>query len=195
MNNKILKIGILASTNGTILPEVVSTPIPHVDFSVFITNKRNCGAREKAKKIGIPDYFIDGRDLSRGGWEKKAIEILDEYEVDLVILIGFMRILSPIFVRRFEGKILNVHPSLLPKFAGGMDTDVHSAVIEAGEKETGPTIHMVSEEVDAGEIFLQEAIPVLMEDTPETLKEKVQQKEAELYPKAIEKFYKERFLY
>lgn len=193
MNNKILKVGILASTNGTILPAVISTPIDNVDYSVFITNKANCGAREKARKIGIPDYFIDTAELSREGWEKKAIEILDEYEVDLVILIGFMRILSPVFVQRFKGKILNVHPSLLPKFAGGMDTDVHTAVLEAGETKTGPTIHFVSEKVDGGEIFLQETIPVEISDTPETLKEKVQQKEAELFPKAIEKFYNERF--
>lgn len=194
MNQKILNVGILASTNGSILPAVVSTPIPNVDYSVFITNKADCGAREKARKIGIPDYFINTTDLSREGWEKKAISLLDEYEVDLVILIGFMRILSPIFVRRFEGKILNVHPSLLPKFAGGMDQDVHAAVLNAGEKETGPTIHMVTEAIDAGEIFLQEAIPVLLEDTPETLKKKVQQKEAELFPKAIEKFYQKRFI-
>lgn len=189
MISQILHVGILASTNGTILPSIFSADLPDVEFSVFVTNKKDCGAREKAKKLGVPDFFIDSSGISRKEWDAEAVKILQEYEVDLVILVGFMRILSPEFIRAFPMRILNVHPSLLPKFAGGMNMDVHSAVIEAGEKETGATIHFVTEAVDEGSIFLQESVQVSPEETPDSLKDKVQIVEAKLFPKAIQKFH------
>jgi len=190
MPKKTFRIGILASTNGTILPKIFEADLPNTEFSVFITNKSKCGAREKAKKQGIPDYFIAGKGKTREEWDMHAVEILKKYEVDLIILVGYMRIITPFFVQSFPGKILNVHPSLLPKFAGGMDTDVHLEVIKSGEKETGATIHIVTEEVDAGPIVFQKSVQVEKNETPESLKNKVQKIEGEIYPEAILKMQK-----
>jgi len=104
----------------------------------------------------------------------------------LVLLIGFMRILSPVFIKAFEGKILNIHPSLLPKHAGLMDLDVHQSVIDAGDDKSGCTIHQVTEEVDGGDIVLQLECEVVENDTPESLKEKVQGLESKAWVDVIE---------
>ena len=101
-----------------------------------------------------------------------------------------MRVLSPLFVKRWGEKVLNVHPSLLPKHAGGMDLKVHEAVLAAGEKESGCTIHFVDESVDGGKIVAQETVPVVEGDTPESLKERVQEAEKKLYVKVINDFAK-----
>jgi phosphoribosylglycinamide formyltransferase-1 len=126
--------------------------------------------------------------MSREAFDKSVMDTLDYFETDLVVLGGFMRILGPEICEKYKNRIINIHPSLLPKFAGGMDTDVHQAVIDAGEKETGMTIHIVAEEVDTGPIVLQKSVEVSPDDTPETLKEKVQTLEKEWYPKVIQKF-------
>jgi len=181
------RIGILASTNATILPAIVGALADEVDFAILVTDKEHCGARQKAALLGIPEIFLATAGQSREEWDKKCVQLLCDSQVDLVILVGFMRILSPVFVNAFPGKILNVHPSLLPKYAGGMNLDVHRAVIEAGEKETGATIHIVTEALDAGPIVAQQAVAVNADDTPDSLKAKVQVVEGELYPKAIRK--------
>ncbi len=188
----LLRVGILASTNGSILPSIFSAALPGVEYCVFVTNKKACGAREKAKRFGVPDYYINPEGMSREEWDAEVVKILQEYNVDLVLLVGFMRILSPVFIQSFSGRILNVHPSLLPKFAGGMNADVHRAVLEAGETETGSTIHFVTEEVDGGPIFLQEKVDIVPDETVSSLKEKVQDVERVLFPEAIQKFQQER---
>ncbi len=180
-----LRVGILASTNGTILPAIVTSDLPGIDFVVFVTDKPACGARAKAEAFGIPTIAIENKGKSRQAWGQECISALEDFRVDLVILVGFMRILSADFVQRFAGRILNVHPSLLPKFGGGMNLDVHQAVIDAKETETGATIHLVSEAVDEGEILLQESIPILPDESAESLKKRVQALEAKLYPHAI----------
>jgi len=106
----------------------------------------------------------------------------------LILLIGYMRILSPTFTTKYKNKILNVHPSLLPKFAGGMDTNVHEEVLKAGEKETGCTIHLVDEGVDTGKIILQKSYQIKSADTPETLKQKVQKLEGEAFIEVIKNY-------
>ena len=110
---------------------------------------------------------------------------LSNYQIDLILLIGWMRILSPVLVKSYKNKIINVHPSLLPKFAGGMDTNVHKEVLDAGETETGCTIHYVDETVDGGEIILQKKCIIEPYDTPDTLKAKVQKLEGEAFVEVI----------
>ncbi|QQS59302.1 phosphoribosylglycinamide formyltransferase [Candidatus Peregrinibacteria bacterium] len=179
----------LASTNGTILPDIFSADYQgKAEFCVLLTNKNGCGARKKAEKKGIPSVFLSAKGKTREEWDAEAIHILQEYKADLVILVGFMRILSPIFVSVFPECILNIHPSLLPKFAGGMDTDVHAEVLRSKETETGATVHIVTEELDAGPIILQKSTPVFPDDTPETLKNRVQSLEKEILPEAIRRF-------
>ena len=112
-------------------------------------------------------------------------EILESKKIDLILLVGFMRILSSSFVDIWGGKILNVHPSLLPKYAGGMNSDVHESVLAAGDKETGCTVHLVTKEVDGGPILIQKSCPVLESDTVETLKERVQKLEGEAFIEVI----------
>jgi len=184
-----MKIGILASTNGTILPAIWEhlKNDSSVEFAVLVTNREQCGAREKAKTKGIPDFFVSARGKTREEWDIEAVTLLQKHGVELVILVGFMRILSPIFVRTFPQKILNVHPSLLPKFAGGMDGDVHSSVLQSGETESGATIHLVDEGVDTGEIVIQKSVAISSDETPESLKAKVQKIEGEIFAESIRK--------
>lgn len=191
--NKPLQIGTLASTNGTILPAILEYEYRFpLEFSVFITNKADCGAQKKAEKGGIPSFVIEKK--GREEWDQEAVNILKEHDIDLVLLVGFMRILSPVFTNAFERRILNVHPSLLPKFAGGMNTDVHQAVLDAGEKESGATIHLVTDALDEGPIFLQRSVAIEAGETVDSLKNKVQNIEKAIFPEAIEQFYREYFL-
>ena len=225
------RVAILASTNGTILPDILGfdyscsasplagetergiasnskteegnnshTPSSHVldsdrgspcegegsvQFPLFLTDKENCIAAQKAEQMGIETVWINPQGKKREAWDAQAVEILQAANIDLIILVGFMRILSPIFVDAFAGKILNIHPSLLPKFAGGMNMDVHQAVLDAGEIKTGATVHFVTNDLDAGEIIIQKSVSVIPTDTAESLKNKVQKIEGEMYPQAI----------
>lgn len=159
--------------------------------SVVISSRENAPALEKARSFGIPTYIVRKKDFKdQVEYESKMIEILNSYGVDLVVLAGFLNILSPHFISAFRWRIMNVHPSLIPAFCGpgyyGMR--VHEAVLQYGVKITGVTIHFVDESVDGGPIILQKAVEVLDEDTPETLAERVKNVEHELLPQAIKLF-------
>lgn len=183
------KVAILASTNGTDFQAMIEAKRAgnlRVGLACLVTNVANCGAAKKAKAAGIPVHFVDPQDKSREDYDREVMKVLELYSVDLIALVGYMRIVGAEMVQRYQNRILNVHPSLLPKFSGGMNLDVHKAVIEAGEKETGMTIHLVTEAVDAGPILLQKKVPVEPGDTPETLKAKVQALEKEWYPKVVQ---------
>lgn len=186
------KVAVLASTNGTnfqSLLDAVKAGIlkENVKICCLITNKE-CGAVEKAKAMNIPFYIVNTKNKSREEFDENVMEILDEYQVDLVVLGGYMRIISVPMIERYRNRMINVHPSLLPKFGGGMNLDVHKAVIESGEKETGMTIHVIDEGVDTGPIILQKKVGVDPSDTPNSLKEKVQALEKEWYPKVVQLF-------
>jgi len=185
------KVAVLASTNGTDFQAMIEAKRAgtlRVELACLITNVSNCGAVEKAEAAGIPVHFVDPQEKSREDYDREVMKVLEPYALDLVVLVGYMRILGAELVQRYQNRILNVHPSLLPKFAGGMNLDVHRAVLEAGEKETGMTIHLVTDQVDAGPIVCQKRVAVSPEDTPETLKTKVQALEKEWFPKTIQLF-------
>ncbi|MDP2642497.1 MAG: phosphoribosylglycinamide formyltransferase [Candidatus Peregrinibacteria bacterium] len=192
------KIGVLASTKGTdlqaIIDEMKAGKMEGVELAVVISNKQDSYALERAKSQGYKAIFVDPKDLTREEFDGKIANLLEENKVDLVVLIGYMRILSTEFVKKFPHKIINVHPALIPKFSGKnfFGSNVHEAVLAAEEKETGMTIHYVDEEVDAGEIILQKKCEVLPTDTPETLKEKVQALEKKWYPEIIRQLAKEK---
>jgi len=187
-----LNIGVLASTSGTdlqaILDEISAGSLEDVNLACVISNKEDAGALEKAKKAGVEAIFIPSKDKEREDFDHEMADELDKRDVELVVLIGYMRYLSNWFVRKYENKIMNVHPSLLPAFAGGMDLNVHNAVLEHGVKVTGCTIHFVDEGADTGPIIMQKAIPVEETDTEHTLKEKVQDLEKKAFPEAIRLF-------
>jgi len=171
----------------SIAKKCLSGELPAI-VSVVISSRENAPALEKARSLGIPSYVVRKKDFqSQIEFEDKMIAILKAHKVDLVVLAGFLNILSPYFIDAFRWKIINVHPSLIPAFCGpgyyGMK--VHEAVIQYGVKITGVTVHFVDESVDGGPIILQKPIEVDDDDTPETLAEKVKHVEHEVLPEAI----------
>jgi phosphoribosylglycinamide formyltransferase-1 len=173
----ILKVGVLGSTRGTALQGVLDAGAAgelDVELAVVISDKAQAQILERAAKYGVPALHVDPTGLKRAEYDEKVSSALHEAGVELVLMIGYMRIVSAAFVEAWRGRLLNVHPSLLPAFGGMMNMSVHEAVIASGVKETGCTIHQVTEEVDAGPIVLQKRCAVLPDDTAETLKERVQ---------------------
>lgn len=175
------KIAVLASTNGTdlgaIIDEMKAGKMPGIELVRVVSNKADCGALDKARDFGVEAVFVENdADLA------KVVG-----DVDLVCLIGYMKILKADFVEAYRGRIINVHPSLLPKYGGkgwyGMK--VQEAVLAAGDTETGMTIHFVDVGVDSGEILLQRRVVVSPGDTADILKAKVQELEKAGYPEAI----------
>tara|TARA_B110000438_G_C15755698_1_gene625005 strand:+ start:498 stop:1079 length:582 start_codon:yes stop_codon:yes gene_type:complete len=189
-----IKLGVLGSTKGTDLQKIIETEKLGqlgAKISIVISNRQNAYILERAKIYNIPTVCISHINKTREAFDQEVSLILDKYQVDLILLIGFMRILSHDFCRRWNYKILNVHPSLLPKYSGGMDSNVHEAVLKNNEKETGCTIHYVTEEVDAGPILIQKKCQISKNETPETLKSKVQQLEGDAFVEVINKLSKE----
>lgn len=188
------RIGVLASTKGTdlqaIIDEMKAGKMPGIELAVVASNKKNAFALERARAHGYPAVFVDPKGETPEEYDTDLADVLKEYGVDLVVLIGYMRILTPQFVRRFPRKIINVHPALMPKFSGEgfYGANVHEEVLKAGEKETGCTIHFVDEGVDTGEIIIQKKVAVEPTDTAETLKTKVQALEKQWYPEIIRRF-------
>lgn len=183
------KIAILSSTNGTNLQSFIDArdrgELEGIEICCLITDKAMCGAADKARQAKIKVYFIDPTPVDRKTYDQSVTDTLAYFDVDLVVLGGYMKILGASVLEKFAGKIINVHPSLLPKFSGGMNMNVHQAVLDAGEKETGMTIHYVNEVLDGGQIILQKKVTVEPGDTAQTLKEKVQALEKEWYPKVV----------
>ncbi len=183
-----IKLGVLGSTKGTDLQAVldaVNNGLLDAKVSVVVSNQESAYILERAKNHGVPTFFIPHKGKARKEFDREMTTVLQNYGVELVLLIGFMRILSVEFCQEWRDRILNVHPSLLPKYAGGMDTNVHAEVIKNGDAETGCTIHFVTEEVDAGPILSQKKCTVTPEDTVESLKTKVQALEGEAFIEAI----------
>ena len=186
-----INIGVLGSTNGTDLQfilDAISARTLDAKVSVVISNKNDSYILKRAQTHNIPNVFIDHKNRTREDFDSEMTTILKEHKVELILLIGFMRILSSDFCNQWNGKILNVHPSLLPKYAGGMDTNVHEEVLKNNEKETGCTIHLVTDEVDKGPIVIQKRCLVDSDDTIESLKAKVQNLEGAAFLEAIPLF-------
>jgi phosphoribosylglycinamide formyltransferase 1 len=159
-------------------------------ISVVISNKKDAYALDRAKRHNIETVFIDSKNKDREEYDKEVSTELDIHNVDLILLIGYMRILSPWFVNKYKDKIMNIHPSLLPAFSGGMDKDVHAEVLKARVKETGCTLHFVDESVDKGPIIMQKKVRIDENDSIESLKAKVQEAEQEVILEAL-KLYSE----
>ena len=183
-----IKLGVIGSTNGTDLQAVldaVESGELNAEVSVVLSNQKNAYILERAENHNVPAVFVSHKGKTREEFDAEMTGVLKEYGVDLVLLVGFMRILSAGFCREWQNKLLNVHPSLLPKYAGGMDTNVHKEVLKNGDTQTGCTIHFVTDEVDGGPILVQKKCNVESDDTAETLKIKVQQLEGEAFIEVI----------
>lgn len=183
-----IRLGVLGSTNGTDLQAIldaVSAEELDADVAVVISNRTGAYILERAEINNVSAFFISHKGKKREEFDGEITAVLKEHSVDLVLLIGFMRILSPEFCRVWQDRILNVHPSLLPKYAGGMDINVHEEVLKNKDTETGCTIHFVNEVVDAGPILIQKKCNVDPDDTVDSLKTKVQTLEGEAFIEAI----------
>ena len=161
-----------------------------VRFTGLIANQPEAKGLEFAKSVGIPTAVIDHRSYpSREAFDEALIEQIDAFGADLVVLAGFMRILTPRFIRHYEGRMMNIHPSLSPRFPG---LHTHERALEAGDRVHGATVHFVSAGVDEGPIICQSEVPVLPTDTPSELAARVLKTEHQIYPLAIEWFIEGR---
>ena len=179
-----MKAVILISGNGSNLQSIID----HADkidlqISAVISNRDNAFGLQRAQSANINTYFVDSKIFnSRDAFDNELISIIDKLDIELIILAGYMRILSPLFINHFSGKILNIHPSLLPKYPG---LNTHQRAIDAGDKEHGTTVHFVTEQLDEGPIISQETVQVDTNDTEKSLAKKVLEREHILYPKVI----------
>ena len=185
-----LRLGVLVSGGGTNLQSIIdATENGTLQSKVVcvISNKKEAYGLERARKHNIPDFFVDPKEAT---YNQTLLEILTENKVDLVVCAGYLKIIDQTLLNAYGGRIINIHPSLLPKF-GGMGyygIHVHEAVIAAGEKESGATVHYIDAGVDTGEIILQKKLDVLPEDTPESLQQRIlNQIEHHIFVEAIQK--------
>ena len=188
------KIAVLVSGGGTNLQALLDAQaaglLPHGQIALVVSSNENAYALTRAADAGIPARAVSARQCGgQAAFESVLSALLTEYEIDLIILAGFLTILSADFTVRWPSRILNVHPSLIPAFCGeGMyGLRVHTAALAAGVKVTGATVHFVNEVPDGGQILLQKAVDVLPDDTPEALQRRVmEQAEWQLLPRAAE---------
>jgi phosphoribosylglycinamide formyltransferase-1 len=194
-----LRIAVLVSGGGTNLQAVIdgveNGSIRDAEVVRVISSNPNAYALERARKHNIEAMVIGKADHPDAGEQTKAIiAALDEAKTDLVILAGYMSILEPSLIEAYRGRIINIHPSLIPKFcgAGFYGKRVHEAVLAAGEEESGATVHYVDEGVDTGPVIIQEKVPVIAGDTAETLAARVLETEHEILRKAVIKVIEDR---
>ena len=187
------RIAVLVSGGGTNLEALLkaqeSGAIPHGEIVVVLSSAEGAYALERAKNHGIPGFAVPRKAMTRAEFETALEEKLTEYQADIIILAGFLSILSADFVSRWPERILNVHPSLIPSFCGKgfYGLKVHEAALSRGVKVTGATVHLVNEIPDGGRILLQKAVEILPGDTPEVLQRRVmEQAEWVLLPQAAE---------
>ncbi|HAG52135.1 MAG: phosphoribosylglycinamide formyltransferase [Deltaproteobacteria bacterium GWC2_42_51] len=188
-----INLGILVSGSGTNLQAIIDTiEAKRLDakIKIVISNNPDAFAIERAKKYHIPTFIIqDSHFPSREESDKHLVEILKSHSVDLIALAGFMRLLTPAFIRAFPLKILNIHPALLPAFPG---LRVQKKAVEYGVKFSGCSVHIVDEGVDTGPIVIQAVVPVHENDTEKTLAERILKEEHRIYPQAIQFFAENR---
>ena len=195
LNGKKAKIAVLVSGGGTNLQALIdaqkSGKIHSGEICIVISNKANAYALERAKSAGIPGCVVSKKELgSQTAFEEKIKEILTENEIDIIVLAGFMCILSENFTKAYPERIINVHPSLIPSFCGKgfYGLHVHEAALDYGVKVTGATVHFVNEIPDGGKIILQKAVAIEEGDTPDILQKRVmEQAEWNILPEAVEK--------
>lgn len=190
MSNNKKNVAVFVSGSGSNLQAIIDSGIDSANIAVVVCNKPGAYAIERARKHNIPVEIIDHKDYdSREDFEKEIISRIKDYNIDLIVLAGFMRILSPYFVRHYKHRIINLHPALLPAFPG-----MHSArqALEYGVKFTGCTVHFVDEGVDTGPIIKQAVVPVEDDDTEQSLLDKIHLKEHEIYPEAVRLFCEDK---
>lgn len=188
-----LRVAVLASGRGSNLQAIIDAIEAgqvQAQIVAVISNKKDAVALERARTHGLPDIFVDpkpfaARPDSREAYDRALLDILQQHEVELVLLAGYMKIVTAVLVNAYANRIMNIHPSLLPSFPG---LDVQKKAIDWGCKVAGCTVHFVTEGVDEGPIIIQAAVPILDDDTPETLAARILVQEHKIYPRAVRLF-------
>lgn len=183
------RVAVLISGGGTnlqaIIDRLAAGELPHVELALVVSSRKNAGGLDRAERAGIKHVYI-----GKENFEQDLIKLLEEHEIDIIVLAGFLKILSSDFVSRYPDRIINVHPSLIPSFCGDgfYGLRVHEAALSYGVKVTGATVHFVNEVTDGGKIIAQRAVDVKDGDTPEILQRRVMEEaEWKLLPAAVEK--------
>lgn len=188
-----MNIAVFCSGNGTNLQAIIDAQkkgFIKADIRLVVSDMAECFAMKRAEKAGIKTFLAEKKNFSsQKGLEAAILKKLKEEKIDLIVLAGYMRLLSPDFIKEYKNKILNIHPSLLPSFKG--TRGIKDAFLY-GVKITGPTVHFVTEDMDAGPIILQSAVAVMEDDTEETLAEAIHREEHKIYPRAIQLFVEGR---
>ncbi len=188
-----VRLGVLASGRGSNLQAIIDAIEARrlsAEIVVVVSNKKDAQALERARQHRIADVFLDpksyvGRPDSREAYDRAVWEVLKKYEVGLVILAGYMRIVTPVLIHAYANRIMNIHPSLLPAFPG---LEVQKKALEWGAKLAGCTVHFVTEGVDEGPIIIQAAVPVVEGDSADDLAARILEQEHKIYPRAIQLF-------
>ncbi|MEQ9619078.1 MAG: phosphoribosylglycinamide formyltransferase [Deltaproteobacteria bacterium] len=177
------RLAVFVSGSGTNLQAIIDADIPCVEIALVFSNNPGAYALERAKKHGIQCEVIDHRGYkNREEYDRDVLSAIEPYGIELIALAGFMRIFSPVFVRAYKNRIINLHPALLPSFPG---INAAGQALEYGVKYTGVTVHFVDEGVDTGPIILQSVVPVHEDDTEDALLERIHEEEHRIYPEAI----------
>lgn len=182
------RVAVLVSGRGSNLQALVRQADGY-EVVLVASNKPDAPAIHWAREQGLPTWACESRGIPREQFDSALSQALDEHGVGTVALAGYMRLLSPAFVDHWRGRILNIHPSLLPKYRG---LDTHARAIEAGDSSSGCTVHLVTEELDAGEILSSAEVPLEAGETPQSLEAKILKAEHELYPRALAEFVRRR---
>lgn len=188
-------IVVLISGNGSNLQailEACEANMPNAQVAAVFSNKADAYGLERAKQFDVNGHFVDPKAFdSRESFDAELMSQIDEYQPDVIILAGYMRILSSEFVSHYMGKMINIHPSLLPKYPG---LHTHQRAIDAGDKEHGTSVHFVTEELDGGPVILQAKVPVFEDDNASVLAARVQAQEHRIYPMVAKWLVDERLI-
>jgi phosphoribosylglycinamide formyltransferase 1 len=188
------RIGVLLSGRGSnfqaLAESIASSRIPNAEIAIVISNREGAPGIDRAKARGIATRVIPSKGLERETYDRQVVAALNDHQVDLVCLAGYMRLLSPYFVASFPNRILNIHPSLLPSFPG---LESQRQALEYGVKFAGCTVHFVDENLDAGPIVLQSVVPVKDDDTEDTLSARILEEEHRIYSEAVRIVLKGRY--
>ncbi|MDN3612231.1 phosphoribosylglycinamide formyltransferase [Vibrio ostreicida] len=186
-------IVVLVSGNGSNLQAIIDacdTKIKTGRVSAVFSNKATAYGLERAKQAGAQAHFLDPNGFdTRDAFDHELMKQIDEYQPDVIVLAGYMRILSGEFVRHYKGKMINIHPSLLPKYPG---LNTYQRAIHAGDEEHGTSVHFVTEQLDGGPVILQAKVPIFDQDSVETLTQRVQTQEHSIYPLVVQWLVEDR---
>ncbi|HBN14874.1 phosphoribosylglycinamide formyltransferase [Pseudohongiella sp. SYSU M77423] len=183
-SEQVCRVVVLISGNGSNLQALIDQQLEHgYRIAGVISNRADAYGLQRAADAGLASHVIDHKQFdSREAFDQEMIRVIDAMDINLVVLAGFMRILSSAFVQHYQGRLLNIHPSLLPAYKG---TQTHQRVLEAGDREHGVSVHFVTEELDGGPVVRQAVIAVDAQDTVETLKQRIAEQEHRIYPEVV----------